>query len=190
MSLMSSNSIPPAADAKPSATAPAAPSMPQFEASWNDETLNLAFEECLASREAVNSLAGAIESKVLAIFSVTTAVAGLVPSLKRDLGTSPASPWQTLCYLIAGLAWVYVVIQCYRAYSPSQYAITPRPNNLLDRKWLGLTPAQFRFFAIRDVGEAHEINAALILKRGWLVRAAMIATVVEIAFLGLATLAF
>jgi len=187
---MSLNTVPPATDAKVSGVAPAAPPVPQFEAAWNHETLKLAFERCEASREAVHGLADAIDNKVLAIFSVTTAVAGLAPSLNHGPGRPLASPWQTLCYFIAGLAWAYVVIQCYRAYSPSQYAITPRPSSLLDGRWLGLTPAQFQFFAIRDAGEAHEINAALILKRGWFVRSAMIATVVEIAFLGLATLAF
>ena len=187
---MSRKRIPPALDAKPSGVAPAESSLTQFDKSWDDETLNLAYEQCAASREAVNGLADALDNKVLAIFSVTTAVAGLAPSLSRRPNTPPVSPWQTLCYFVAGLAWVYVVVQCYRAYRPSDFAITPRPSKLLDRKWLGLTPAQYRFFAIRDAGEAHEINATLVLERGWLVRSAMIATVVEVGFLGLATLVF
>ena len=165
-----------------------------WDDAWSADTLQMAYEESASTRDVASSLAEAIDTKVVAMFSVASAIIGLTPSLHGagDLiaaATHP-SPWRLFFYFVGAVAWVYVAIQCYRAYRPHDFAVGPNPNKALNGAWLRLTPAKYKYYAIKEMGRAHEINASHILRRGALIRWVMIATIVEVLSLGLAFLVF
>jgi hypothetical protein len=163
------------------------PKIAPWNDSWNKETVRLAFEESASSRDVVSALADSMDNKVVAIFSVASAIIGLTPALRGDEAISVE---RAVTFAISVLAWGVAVIQCYRAYQTHDFIVGPNPNKALDAKWLRLAPEKYQYYAIAEMGRAHEVNAAHILRRGKLLSAAMVATVVEVLSLGLAFLVF
>jgi hypothetical protein len=95
-----------------------------------------------------------IDSKVVAVFSVASAILGLAPALKQlhSVGASLAF------WIVAASCWVFAVVFCHLAYRPRNFRVDPSPAKLLVPEWLRLDPDQYQFYRLRDMGKSYEHN--------------------------------
>jgi hypothetical protein len=158
-----------------------------WDDSWDNDTLQLAYEESAGIREIDINWIESIDTKVVAVFSVASAIVGLTPTLRGDAALSVE---RAVLLGFAGIAWLFAAFRCYFAYQPRGFTIGPNPKRKLDARWLGLTPTYYRYYALRDMAEAHEANRIEIVRKGGHLSAAIFATALEVIFLALAFLVF
>jgi hypothetical protein len=163
-----------------------AASIPAFDDAWDAETLRLAFQDSAQMLTVDVTWAESLDAKVVAIFSVSSVVVGLAPALTA--GSKSPGTW--LFWAAALLSWGWAAVHCYRAYRPRDFTVGPSPQKTLDSKWLSLDPSKYRFYAIRDMAEAHEKNRRLFAEKAQHMDTALFATALEVLCLALAFFVF
>lgn len=157
-----------------------------WDSGRNEETLRLAFEESVALSPVYGQWADAIDRKLLAVFGLASVIISLAPSLQWGSGLvgGPRYAW----YVAAG-AWGVVAGLCYVAYRPRDFRLGPNPATLQNSAWTHLTPTEYRYFSLGDMGKTFEQNRAQIMKKADLLGVMLVFTAVEVvallvAFLG------
>lgn len=109
-------------------------------------------------------------------------IVGLAPVLNRP--TSHGAPLALWALAIA--AWAFAVASCYLAYRPRNLRVDPSPRKLAVDAWLSLTPEQFRFYRLRDIGMTFDQNRDELDRKATWLGWAITFTAVEVLALVLA----
>lgn len=143
----------------------------------NSETLRLAFEEAGRLPPIYGEWLTAIDTKLVGIFSVASVIIGLAPSLKwgAQLTGIPRAAW-----LVAVGAWLGTVWLCYVGYRPRPVRFGVIPDKLRESEWTHLTPDEYRYFRLRDMGKTFDTNGDQILAKANLASWAMRMTALEV----------
>ena len=155
-----------------------------WDAGFEDETVTLAYEATKELPQLFSNWADAIDNKIVANFTVASALVTLVPTFQEVERTIPV----VVCLGLAIGFWAVSVLACYRAYRPMRFRIEPNPRALMGPSWLTKKPMHFRYSRMHWLGETYEHNSAKIeFKAEWL-GYAMLLTAGEVFWLALAIL--
>ncbi|MGE5803218.1 MAG: hypothetical protein ACM358_13290 [Gemmatimonadota bacterium] len=120
-----------------------------------------------------------IDRKVVAVFTIASAIATLGPALGRFPFCSGG--W----WLSAGAVamWLGAAVQCWRAFDPRGYRVDPDPSTIASADWLRLHPGAFYLERLKSVRESIEVNSRTINARALALRGALVFALLEVAFL-------
>jgi hypothetical protein len=152
---------------------------------WNDESINLAYEACEGMLATHYSLADASDRKTLAVFTVGSALLSVAPAIGWG---DEVSGWAYGLWAAAFVSWIATCLTCYFAYKPNMFRIHPNPGKLLSSEWLELKPDEFRVYQLRDMGRSYRHNLACLVDKGEWLDIATLAAFAEVLFLVLATI--
>jgi hypothetical protein len=150
----------------------------------NSETVDLAYSE---SRSTLTTLAAwydGLDTKVVTLFSLSTALAGLVPTF-GNLKFQGAS---AVFVILALLAWTAAAVECFVAFQLREFRIDPSPRTLLDSRWLGLDPAQYKSYRLEDMAKSYDVNKTGYSEKATALAIATVATFFEVLCLTMAIL--
>ncbi len=140
----------------------------------NPETLKLAFEESKAITLRLEDAIGEIDRKIVILFTLSAAIAGLAPALS---GTA-INVW---AWRIGGLAWGMGAIACLLGYWPRNLSVSPNPNRIYRPRWLAIETDEYRLKRLGTMRHDYSKNKSFLdAKARWL-RWAMVAVALEIA---------
>jgi len=145
----------------------------------NPETVMLAFEESRDIVARLDAWIDAIDQKIVTVFTLASALAGLVPAVADT--TSTIWAWR-----LGGLAWIVTAILCTRGLWPQKAAVCPSPYRIYTPRWLARDAEEYRMKRLGSLGSVYLENVALIRLKARLLRYAMVAAAGEIALFGLA----
>ena len=157
-----------------------------YNPSWSEHTLRAAYDDATRMLGVDVSWAESLDTKIVATFSVSSAVVGLAPSLAS--GEKSVETW--LFWILALVFWAWAAWQCYRAFEPRDFTVGPSPGKTLDPKWLSLDLPRYYFYSIRDASDAHDANRALIAKKAGHLTSALFASALEVFCLAIAFFVF
>ena len=149
-----------------------------WHAQWSDETVALASavaEE--SSPELFAHWLDAIDKKAMALFGVGSVILTFVPTIQQPSADVPKILWIT-----ATVAWALAAFSCFKAFAPTDMALTPSPA-VLESEWLVLPPKEFRCHLLYFRGEAYEKNRAAVNAKAERLRFALLFTALEILFI-------
>ncbi|HEV7596266.1 MAG TPA: hypothetical protein VGO33_14810 [Gemmatimonadaceae bacterium] len=148
-----------------------------FDSESDDETIKLAYDESVALRPMYTSWFDGTDTKIVAIFIVASVIVTFAPGISK---MPPLSGDSHNLWIAAILFWLVAVVLCYAAYNPRAFRIDPNPGKIRKATWLRLTPSQYRFYRLRDMGKTHDLNLDQIQRKTMLLRWAMFFTAVEV----------
>jgi len=155
------------------------PSPLQWDESWNPETARLAYDHSREVYRLVDDATEVLNRKVVAVFTVVSAIATVGPVLGKF------TLWSDGWWLSVGAAvmWLLAAVECWRAFKPRVYRFDPDPATFLTPEWLALSPGAFYFHRLESVRESVEGNAAEVTARGEALRDALKCALFEVGFL-------
>src|SRR5437016_1094754 len=110
---MNAKELRPGTSADPAPVAPqdAAPPSPKWDESWDKETARLAYEHVREVYRQVDAATDVLDRKVVAVFTVASAIAAFAPVLGRF------ALWSNRWWLSAGavVMWSLSAVACWRA---------------------------------------------------------------------------
>jgi hypothetical protein len=88
---------------------------PEWTDDFNRETVGLAYQEAAGLQQLYAQWADAVDGKVVAVFTVASAILGLAPAFKKLENAGPP----LVCWVAAAACWVIAVIFCYSVTAPA-----------------------------------------------------------------------
>jgi hypothetical protein len=143
------------------------------------ETTAMAYQESVASVQTLASWYEALDTKIVAVFSVSSVIAVLAPKV----ADAPKVIW-----ILALAAWGIAAIACFVAFNTRRYTLDPNPNVLINDKWLELSPDEFREHRLKRVVQTYGENRKAYNKKDFALKLAMYATGAEVLCLVIAML--
>jgi len=133
----------------------------------NDATIELMFSEAQGLQSFTSQWSDAIDAKVLVVFGGASALIGAIPAI----GGVKAHGWEWLPWIVAGVAWAITSLLCSIAYGTRPYRVGPEPSTLAKDAWVAVTPEQYRYYRLQDMGGQWDHNWKEINKKatalGW-----------------------
>ena len=158
-----------------------------FDASWDENTVQAAFDESVKLEAISYEWADAIDRKAITIFTLATAIASVAPRLFQFAGDfNQRADWFIGLGCFSGLV---AAICCFASYKPNDFAVSPNPLAVRDKSWMELSPSSYRWNRMRELGNAVEKNRKQCNLKAYWLSCAIGATIVEVGFLFLAYLA-
>ena len=154
--------------------------IPEFDPSADWRTLQTAFDESLAANEISYGWADAIDGKIVAVFTLATAIAGVFPIGHPKVALSIGS----ISGLVVGfLGWMAAVFFCWRGYAPRGFKLGPSPQALLEGNWLGRSLANYQWYRLHYLGLSFDQNTEACEAKARDLGSAMLATALEVLML-------
>jgi len=161
------------------------PSSPvQWNEEWNPETARLAYEHARELYRQVDTAADVLDRKVIAVFTVASAIATLGPVLGRP------PLWSVGWWFGAGAAvmWLLAATQCWQAFRPRRYRFDPNPATIAAPEWLALSPGAFHSKRLESVRQSVKENTATVKARSNALGRALVCAFAEVGLLLVALL--
>jgi len=159
--------------------ASAHPSPLQWDESWNPEIVRLAYEHSREVYRLVDDATEVLNRKVVAVFTVASAIATVGPVLGKFSLLSDG--WWLSVGAVA--MWLLSTVKCWQAFKPRVYRFDPDPATFLTPEWLSLSLGSFYLHRLESVKESVEGNAAEVTARGEALRDALKCALFEVGFL-------
>ena len=155
------------------------PSLLKWDQSWNPETARLTYEHAREVYRIVDAATDVIDRKVVAVFTVTSAIAVLAPILGQ------AALWSDRWWLSAGavIMWGLAAFECWQAFKPQRYRTDPDVATIATPEWLALSPGAFYVERLASVRESIKQNVSIVTRRATALRGALTCALVEVGFL-------
>ncbi len=134
--------------------------------------LALAYAESLTVQPALLDWSDAMDTKLIAIFSVSSVIVTLVPTL------GPAGLASSRLWLAALAAWGFAAYFCCAALMPRSLQVGPDPGKLLGDDWLSLSAPAFLRARLTYMAEAYNENVPVLVQKAGRIRRALLATAV------------
>jgi hypothetical protein len=145
----------------------------------NPEALKLAFEESKDLTVRQDAWIEAIDQKLVAVFTLASAVAGLVPALADT--SSAVWLWRA-----GGAAWFVAAALSLLGFWPRKMFVSPNPDGIYKPAWLAIEIDEYRMKRLWSLGTVYLGNKELISRKAGLLRYAMVGATVEVALFALA----
>lgn len=156
-----------------------------YDASVNDESMRLAYEESLANRTFDSDWADSLDGKTVTVFSVGAAILGIAPNW-QDGALEGVAAW---AWIVALVCWGLAALSATIAYAPRDFRATPSPSTFVGKDWRKLPPEQYRYYSVADMGKSFSHNRVRLNCKGKALRAALVFTALEVLSLGVAFVA-
>lgn len=160
------------------------PSLLKWAESWNPETARLTYEHARDVYRIVDAATDVIDRKVVAVFTVASAIAVLAPVLGQS------ALWSDRWWLSAGavIMWGLSAFECSQAFKPQRYRTDPDLATIATPEWLALSPGAFYVERLASVRESIKQNLSIVTRRATALRGALTCALVEVGFLLVALL--
>ncbi len=157
--------------------------MKSDDTEMNPETTELAYQESLTTQDALSRRVAAIDTKLLAVFGISSFIVTLVPTLAlpqlRAFGDE--SVIAQLLWAGAALGWALSAAFVYLGIKPRDWKIGPDPKVLRDEKWLTLTPHEYRHSRMWYLGRMYSVRLQGAREKAKYLEAALSLVVAEVA---------
>ncbi|SRR5437763_8843576 len=150
-----------------------------WNSTWDERTTQLAYEHAREMQRTSEAWIDALDTKVVAVFGVSSGVIGLVTSLAG----LPPGTWGRGLWVGGLAAWVVSALYCWKAFKPNDFRLDPDARVLLDEKWLSLKPPQFLLDRLNNVGASVGHNQAALKEKAEALRLALGWAVAEVGLL-------
>jgi hypothetical protein len=166
----------------PSAANPPPPV--EWKDEWNDKTVQAAHEAMRTNYAAIHNAVGAVDTKAVTLFVISSAIVSLVPSLHQLAKWSPG--W----WLGAGAAvsWVVAVMCGWQAFRPRRYLGYPDPDWIARQETLSLQPHELQAFLLESARRSFKHDRQVLQEKGSALKLGLIFAGLEVALLVLALL--
>jgi len=145
----------------------------------NPQTLELAFDESKDLTAKQDAWIEAIDQKLVAVFTLASAAAGLVPAL--------ADTSNAIWLWGAGVAaWFVAAVLSLLGFWPRKMFVSPNPAAIYVPSWLAIPVQEYRMKRLGSLGSVYLGNKALISRKAEMLRYAMASSAVEIGLFALA----
>jgi hypothetical protein len=127
----------------------------------------------------VDAATDVLDRKVVAVFTVASAIAALAPVLGKF------ALWSDGWWLSAGavIMWGLCAFECWWAFKPQRYRTDPDTATITTPEWLALSPGAFHVERLASVRESINQNVSIVTRRATALRGALTCALVEVGFL-------
>lgn len=156
----------------------------EWKEEWKEQSLDLAYSASEGFQGVLTDWANSLDNKIVALFTLTAALAGLAPTLLEG----PIEGFRLICLAVAYCAWVFVLYSCALAYRPTDVRAGPDPDRLYDPAWLTLDPKHFKLYRLQAMAKTSvQVQKQLNLKADRVINAS-IAAAIQVAALAVIAL--
>lgn len=155
--------------------------MPSWSPEWHEDAVEIGYQESLRIQEIQSQWSDAIDSKVVAVFTVGSVIVTLIPTFHRLGPGLPSTLW-----LVASAFWLLAAIASGLAFHPRALEIGPNPSGFLEGRWLSLNANEFRLCRLSELGESYAFNRDKLGSKALWLQVAMYLTAAEVLCLILA----
>ena len=148
----------------------------------NKDTLQLAYEDATRIQPLLASWSDALDTKVVAVFSVASALLTFGPAFRNPTGTDAGK----VLLIGAGVFWAVAAFFCRKAFNPRHMMIGPHPDVIQQPEWLGALPDEYRRARLTDMADAYAFNRGHLTGKADALRGAIAFTAIETLLLALA----
>ena len=147
------------------------------------ETTNLAYQESRATQALLSQRVNAIDTKLLAVFGISSLIVTLVPSLAlpqlsnfRDENIVAQILWAA-----AAIGWMLSAAFVYLGFKPRNWKIGPDPEVLRKQEWLTLTAHEYQRSRMWYLGRTYSVNLKRAHEKATHLEVALSFAVAEVA---------
>jgi hypothetical protein len=131
-----------------------------FDPNWSEETLKLAYEAAVKAHAMSIDAVTSLDAKLVTVSTVATALLGLSGTVLKP-SSQPAS---TILWVIASVFWACAIAVWLESFRARDVHVGS-PKLLSQAGWMSQPAGAYRFYTIRDLGEAFDLNRAVVAKK-------------------------
>lgn len=151
-----------------------------WEKDWNEDTVRKLYEEARESQRSLMSVPDALDSKIVTIFTLASAIAGFAPKVST---LPPRCSIAWTLWVLALAAWVVSVTFCAVGFFPRDFRFDPDARNVGVPEWFAQSQRDYYVYRLRDMKKSMHHNEGVLKRKVSGLKVAIIATAIEVALL-------